>query len=117
MKRGAVVRDCTPGAVCRQIRYATEPTTATSRTRTTSTQAFARDRLGTKRMIPCGPVTNLGGNRVDEPSCGDRVAGTVRAGGCVRDRRRISGVALAARGAERAAGHPGRRDPVRLRRR
>src|SRR5262249_15009813 len=87
MKRGAVVRDCTPGTVCRQTRYATEPTTATTRTRTTSTQAFARDRLGTKRMITCRPVTNLGGDRAHEPSPGARVAGTVRAGGRVRDRR------------------------------
>src|SRR6266850_145898 len=67
MKRGAVVRDCTPGTVCRQIRYPTEPTTATRRTTTRSTQAFARDRVGTKRMIPCRPVTNLGGDRAMSP--------------------------------------------------
>src|SRR5207245_6386646 len=46
-KRGGVVRDCTPGTVCRHTRYATEPTTATSRIRTRSTQACARDRLVT----------------------------------------------------------------------
>src|SRR5262244_4424556 len=116
MKRGAVVSDCTPGTVCRQTRYATEPTTATSRTTTMSTQAFARDRLGTKRMIPCRPVANLGGDRAYEPAGGDRVAVAVRRGRPRRDRRGISRLALAARGPQRAAGRARGRGPVRLRR-
>src|SRR5256886_9479735 len=46
--RGGVVTDTTPRTDWRQPRYDTEPMAARSTSRTTTSQAFERDRLGTR---------------------------------------------------------------------